>query len=205
MSDSTPGAATITRRPCSLETCAVVLGISTNELAESVAHDDGGPGVYVPKGMYSMETAGQRGIWDAYGVEDRSGLEYHSAVAQRRRAGDTAAQLAGVQRRRPGASRWKLHPALELKRKRGRFSSSPKVGLACRPSLQGSRLRGDRSHGLTWSWMSAAAYPRFHVGVIQTSLRHTWAGKVATYKIKSATSSGCSIRARSCALTGTGR
>ena len=75
-------------------------------------------------------------------------------------------------------------------------------------SLTFSRLdvaRGGSFHGLTCACLSAAAYPRFHVGVIQTSLRHTWAGKVATYKIKSATSSGCSMRARSCALTGTGR
>ena len=69
MSESTPGAANVTRPPCNLDTCAVVLGITTREVAESVAHDDGGPGIYVPEGMYSMETAGQPGIWDAYGVQ----------------------------------------------------------------------------------------------------------------------------------------
>jgi len=69
MSDSTPGAAKITPPPCNLDTCAVVLGITTRQVAESIASDDGGPGVYVPEGMTSMETAGQQGIWDAYGVE----------------------------------------------------------------------------------------------------------------------------------------
>lgn len=69
MSDSTPGAATVSRPPCNLDTCAVVLGITTREVAESVAHDDGGPGLYVPEGMVSMDTAGQQGVWDAYGVE----------------------------------------------------------------------------------------------------------------------------------------
>jgi hypothetical protein len=69
MSDSTPGAASVTRRPCNLENCAVVLGITTQQVAESVADDDGGPGVYVPEGMISLKTAGQPGIWDAYGVE----------------------------------------------------------------------------------------------------------------------------------------
>ena len=69
MSDSTPGAATISRPPCNLDTCAVVLGISVSQVAESVAHDDGGPGEYVPEGMTSMATAGQQGVWDAYGVE----------------------------------------------------------------------------------------------------------------------------------------
>jgi len=69
ISDSTPGAAKITPPPCNLDNCAVVLGIVTRQAAESVADDDGGPGVYVPEGMTSMETAGQPGIWDAYGVE----------------------------------------------------------------------------------------------------------------------------------------
>jgi hypothetical protein len=69
MSDSTPGAANVTPPPCNLDTCAVVLGITTREVTESLAHDDGGPGVYVPEGMISMETAGQPAVWDAYGVE----------------------------------------------------------------------------------------------------------------------------------------
>jgi hypothetical protein len=69
ISDSTPGAASITPPPCNLDSCAIVLAIVTRKVAESVADDDGGPGVYVPEGMVSMETAGQPGIWDAYGVE----------------------------------------------------------------------------------------------------------------------------------------
>jgi hypothetical protein len=69
MSDSSPGAATVARPPCNLDNCAVVLGISVSQMAESVAHDDGGPGVYLPEGMTSMATAGEPGVWDAYGVE----------------------------------------------------------------------------------------------------------------------------------------
>jgi hypothetical protein len=69
MSDSTPGAANVMQRPCDLDNCAVVLAIGTHEVAESVAQDDGGPGTYVPQGMVSAETAGQPGVWDAYGVQ----------------------------------------------------------------------------------------------------------------------------------------
>ena len=69
MSDSTPGAATATRTPCNLDNCAVVLGISTSQVSESLAQDNGGPGVYVPEGMTSMDTLGQQGQWDAYGIE----------------------------------------------------------------------------------------------------------------------------------------
>jgi hypothetical protein len=71
ISDSTPGAADIpvTRRPCNLDACAVVLGITTQQVAESLADDDGGPGTYIPEGMTSMATAGEPGVWDAYGVE----------------------------------------------------------------------------------------------------------------------------------------
>jgi hypothetical protein len=69
MSDSTPGAANVTQRPCNLDTCAVVLAIGTREVAESVDQDDGGPGTYMPQGMYSAETASQPGVWDGYGVQ----------------------------------------------------------------------------------------------------------------------------------------
>ena len=69
MSDSTPGAADVTQRPCDLDNCAVVLAIGTHEVAESVDQDDGGPGTYLPQGMYSAETAGQPGVWDGYGVQ----------------------------------------------------------------------------------------------------------------------------------------
>jgi hypothetical protein len=69
MSDSTPGAADVTQRPCDLDNCAVVLAIGTHEVAESVDQDDGGPGTYIPQGMYSAETASQPGVWDAYGVQ----------------------------------------------------------------------------------------------------------------------------------------
>jgi hypothetical protein len=69
MSDSTPGAANVIQRPCDLDNCAVVLAIGTHEVAESVNQDDGGPGTYLPQGMYSAETAGQPGVWDAYGVQ----------------------------------------------------------------------------------------------------------------------------------------
>jgi len=69
MSDSTPGAAKLPPHPCNLDTCAVVLGIATSEAAESLAQDNGGPGVYVPEGAYSAETAGIPGVRDAYGVE----------------------------------------------------------------------------------------------------------------------------------------
>ena len=69
MSDSTPGAANVRQRPCDLDTCAVVLAIGTHEVSESVAQDDGGPGTYLPQGVYSAETAGQPGAWDAYGVQ----------------------------------------------------------------------------------------------------------------------------------------
>jgi hypothetical protein len=69
MSDKTPGAANVTQRPCDLDNCAVILAIGTHEVAQSVDQDDGGPGTYVPQGMYSAETASQPGVWDAYGVQ----------------------------------------------------------------------------------------------------------------------------------------
>jgi len=69
MSDSTPGAAKVIQRPCDLENCAVVLSISNHEAAESVDQDDGSPGLYVPQGMYSAETAGQPAVSDAYGMQ----------------------------------------------------------------------------------------------------------------------------------------
>ena len=69
MSDSTPGAASVIQRPCDLENCAVVLAIGTHQAAESLDQDDGGPGLYMPQGMYSAETAGQPGVWDGYGVQ----------------------------------------------------------------------------------------------------------------------------------------
>ncbi len=70
MSDSTPGAANITRGPCDLENCGVVLSIGTHQAAESVDQDDGEPGLYMPQGMYSAETAGQPAVVDAYGVQN---------------------------------------------------------------------------------------------------------------------------------------
>ena len=69
MSDSTPGAANVIQRPCDLENCAVVLAIGTHQAAESLDQDDGGPGLYMPQGMYSAETAGQPAVADAYGVQ----------------------------------------------------------------------------------------------------------------------------------------
>jgi len=69
MSDSTPGAANVIQRPCDLENCAVVLAIGTHQAAESVDQDDGGPGLYMPQGMYSAETAGQPAVVDSYGVQ----------------------------------------------------------------------------------------------------------------------------------------
>jgi hypothetical protein len=69
ISDSTPGAANIIRRPCDLENCGVVLTIAPHQVAESLDQDDGGPGVYLPQGMYSAETAGQPAIVDATGVQ----------------------------------------------------------------------------------------------------------------------------------------
>jgi hypothetical protein len=69
ISDSTPGAANIIRRPCDLENCGVVLTIAPHHVAESLDQDDGGPGVYLPQGMYSAETAGQPAIVDATGVQ----------------------------------------------------------------------------------------------------------------------------------------
>jgi hypothetical protein len=69
ISDSTPGAANITRGPCDLETCGVVLAIGNHQAAESVDQDDGGPGLYMPQGMYSAETAGQPEVVDSYGVQ----------------------------------------------------------------------------------------------------------------------------------------
>ena len=55
--------------PCNLDTCAVVLAVGTHDVTESVAQDDGGPGLYMPEGLYSAETAGQPGVWDAYGIQ----------------------------------------------------------------------------------------------------------------------------------------
>ena len=69
MSDSTPGAASVRRGPCELENCGVVLSIANHQGAESVDQDDGGPGLYMPQGMYSAETAGQPAVVDAYGVQ----------------------------------------------------------------------------------------------------------------------------------------
>lgn len=69
MSDSTPGAANVIQRPCDLENCGVVLSIASHEAAEAVDQDDGGPGLYMPQGMYSAETAGQPAVVDAYGVQ----------------------------------------------------------------------------------------------------------------------------------------
>jgi hypothetical protein len=69
ISDSTPGAANIIRRPCDLDNCGVVLTIAPHQAAESLDQDDGGPGVYLPQGMYSAETAAQPAIVDATGVQ----------------------------------------------------------------------------------------------------------------------------------------
>ena len=46
-----------------------MLGISVSQAPESLAKDNGGPGVYVPEGMTSMATLGEQGEWDAYGIE----------------------------------------------------------------------------------------------------------------------------------------
>jgi hypothetical protein len=69
MSDSTPGAASVRRQPCQFDNCGVVLAIGTHQAAESLDQDDGGPGLYLPQGMYSAETAGQPEVVDAYGVQ----------------------------------------------------------------------------------------------------------------------------------------
>jgi hypothetical protein len=69
MSDSTPGAAQIAKRPCNLDNCGVVLGIANHQAAESLYQDDGGPGLYVPQGMNSAETAAQPAVVDATGVQ----------------------------------------------------------------------------------------------------------------------------------------
>ena len=69
MSDSTPGAASIPRPPCEFQNCGVVLAIGTHQAAESLDQDDGGPGLYLPQGMYSAETAGQPEVVDSYGVQ----------------------------------------------------------------------------------------------------------------------------------------
>ena len=119
MSDSTPGAANVIQRPCDLENCAVVLAIGTHQAAESVDQDDGGPGLYMPQGMYSAETAGQPGSVDCVGrPEGRPALGYLGPDARRRGAGDTAAQRAAISRRRSGAGQREQHIALELRRLR---------------------------------------------------------------------------------------
>lgn len=69
MSDSTPGAASVPHSPCHFQNCGVVLAIGTHQAAESLDQDDGGPGLYLPQGMYSAETAGQPEIVDSYGVQ----------------------------------------------------------------------------------------------------------------------------------------
>jgi hypothetical protein len=69
MSDSTPGAADVPHPPCQFQNCGVVLAIGTHQAAESLDQDDGGPGVYLPQGMYSAETAGQPEVVDSYGVQ----------------------------------------------------------------------------------------------------------------------------------------
>src|SRR5262245_43784842 len=51
MSDRTPGAAGVAKRPCNFDSCGVVLGIANHQAAQSLSEDDGGPGVYVPQGM----------------------------------------------------------------------------------------------------------------------------------------------------------
>lgn len=69
MSDSTPGAASVLRQPCQFPNCGVILAIGTHQAAESLDQDDGGPGLYLPQGMYSAETAGQPEVVDSYGVQ----------------------------------------------------------------------------------------------------------------------------------------
>src|SRR5262245_790137 len=69
MSDSTPGAAQMTKRPCTLDNCGVVLGIANHQAAESLSQDDGGPGLYLPQGMNNAETAAQPAVVDATGVQ----------------------------------------------------------------------------------------------------------------------------------------
>lgn len=69
MSDSTSGAASVPHGPCQFQNCGVVLAIGTHQAAESLGQDDGGPGVYLPQGMYSAETAGQSEVVDSYGVQ----------------------------------------------------------------------------------------------------------------------------------------
>lgn len=69
MSDGSPGAADVQRGECTLDNCAIVLGIGSHQIAQSIAQDDGSPGLYMPQGMYSAETAGEPGVWDAYGVQ----------------------------------------------------------------------------------------------------------------------------------------
>ncbi len=69
ISSDAPGAADVRRGPCNLDTCAVVLGIAVHDVAQSIAEDDGSPGLYMPQGMYSAETADQTGVWDAYGIQ----------------------------------------------------------------------------------------------------------------------------------------
>ena len=69
MSDSTPGAANVIQRPCDLENCGVILAIGTHQASEPVDQDDGGPGLYMPQGMYSAETAGQPEVVDSWGLE----------------------------------------------------------------------------------------------------------------------------------------
>jgi hypothetical protein len=69
MSDSTPGAASVLRQPCQFENCGVILAIGTHQAAESLDQDDGGPGLYLPQGVYSAETAGQPEVVDSYGVQ----------------------------------------------------------------------------------------------------------------------------------------
>lgn len=69
MSDSTPGAARIAKRPCNLDNCGVVLGIANHQAAESLDQDDGGPGLYLPQGMNNAETAAQPAVVDATGVQ----------------------------------------------------------------------------------------------------------------------------------------
>jgi hypothetical protein len=69
MSDNTRGAANVVQRPCDLETCGIVLAIGNHQAAESLDQDDGGPGLYMPQGMYSAETAGQPAVVDSYGVQ----------------------------------------------------------------------------------------------------------------------------------------
>jgi hypothetical protein len=69
ISSRTPGADEVRRGPCTLDTCAIVLGIAVHDMTQSIARDDGGPGTYLPQGLYSAQTAGQPGAWDAYGLQ----------------------------------------------------------------------------------------------------------------------------------------